>query len=122
VTTASKLFVKVAAGSGASLLLLLGSHGRSAGRGGPMPCARRQRSERSRARVRRSSGVNRVRLRSSFCRLSALSGQARNRGPICPPMGFLLARIPGISGYAFVCWPFSPARKAVERLFPLAGR
>jgi hypothetical protein len=36
VTTASKLFVKVAAGSGASLLLLLGSHGRSAGLRGPM--------------------------------------------------------------------------------------
>jgi len=38
------------------------SHGRAAGFLGPMPCARRQRSERSLVRSRRSSGVNRGRI------------------------------------------------------------
>src|SRR5262249_23943530 len=42
------------------------SHGRAAGFLGPMPCARRQRSERRRTRSRRCSGVNRILGMSGF--------------------------------------------------------
>ena len=105
-----------AAGSGTRLRRLYhveretpsASHGRCGGRLGPIPCARRQRSERKRAfsrRIARATGQNltfgirfHARVGQIWDQVSATSGRPRNRGikwPARPANNSKMSRRPG---------------------------